>query len=348
MPTDLRLPLLGDIMTEGRLVSWLQPDGATVSAGQPLYELETDKVSFTVEAPGGGLLQQIVPAGEVVEVGTVVGRLLEEGRGADVVATPAAKRLARELGVDLGDLGAPGRIREADVRAWHAATAAAGAPAEPPAGLPAAPLPYGGRRRAIGERMVLSQRTAAALTLSSEVRADAALEMIEGLNQEWSGDGVVLTLTRLVVKACALALREHPLLNSRIEGDRIVLPGQVNVGVALDQEAGLVVPVLRDADRLSLKEAARALHELTRRAEAGHLTQADVQEGTFTVTSMTSSVVDAFTPIINPPGSIVVRHRVTTLSLTFDHRITDGAPASRFLARIAELVRRPYLLLAGG
>jgi pyruvate dehydrogenase E2 component (dihydrolipoamide acetyltransferase) len=361
MPTDLRLPLLGDIMTEGRLVSWLQPDGATVRAGQPLYELETDKVSFTVEAPGSGLLRQIVPAGEVVEVGTVVGRLLEEGQGGDdaaaerlgaVTATPAAKRLARELGVDLAALGAPGRIREADVRAWHA--------------LPPAPLPYSGRRRAIGERMVLSQRTAAALTLSSEVRADAALEMIEGLNREWSGDGVVLTLTRLVVKACALALREHPLLNSRIEGDRIVLRSHVNVGVALDQEAGLVVPVLRDADRLSLKEAARALRELTQRAEADHLTQTDVQEGTFTVTSMTSSVVDAFTPIINPPeaailglgrvrevaafgeGSSVVRHRVTTLSLTFDHRITDGAPASGFLARIAELMQRPYLLMAGG
>jgi pyruvate dehydrogenase E2 component (dihydrolipoamide acetyltransferase) len=214
--------------------------------------------------------------------------------------------------------------------------------------------------------MVLSQRTAAALTLSSEVRVDAALEMVDGLNREWSGDGVVLTLTRLVVKACALALREHPLLNSRIEGDRIVLRSHVNIGVALDQEAGLVVPVLRDADRLSLKEAARALRELTQRAEAAHLTQADVQEGTFTVTSMTSSVVDAFTPIINPPeaailglgrvrevaafgeGSSVVRHRVTTLSLTFDHRITDGAPASRFLARIAELLQRPYLLMAGG
>jgi pyruvate dehydrogenase E2 component (dihydrolipoamide acetyltransferase) len=383
MPTDLRLPLLGDIMTEGRLVSWLQPDGATVRAGQPLYELETDKVSFTVEAPEGGVLRQVVPAGEVVEVGTVVGRLTEEGQvdgdaavvgpgpttpSAEVTATPAAKRLARELGVDLAALGAHGRIREADVRAWHAAAGAAGEPAGPAAAVPpaAGSVSYGGRRRAIGERMVLSQRTAAALTLSSEVRVDAALEMIDGLNQEWAADGVVVTLTRLVVKACGLALREHPLLNSRIEGDRILLQSRINVGLAVDQETGLVVPVLPDADRLSLKDAARALRELTQRAEAAHLTQADVEGGTFTVTSLAASVVDAFTPIINPPqaailglgrvrevaafgeGSSVVRHQVTTLSLTFDHRITDGAPASRFLARIAEVLQRPYLLMAGG
>ena len=214
--------------------------------------------------------------------------------------------------------------------------------------------------------MTLSQRTAAALTLSSEVRVDAALEMIQGLNQEWTADGVVLTLTRLVVKACAVALRGHPRLNSRIEGDRIVLHGRVNIGLAVDQEAGLVVPVLPDADQLSLKELARALRELTQRAEAGHLTQADVQNGTFTVTSLTSTVVDAFTPIINPPqaailglgrvrtvaafedGPLPVRHRVTTLSLTFDHRITDGGPASRFLGRVADLLRRPYLLMGTG
>jgi pyruvate dehydrogenase E2 component (dihydrolipoamide acetyltransferase) len=367
MPTDLRLPLLGDIMTEGRLVSWLQPDGATVRAGQPLYELETDKVSFTVEAPDGGVLRQVVPAGEVVEVGTVVGRLTEEDPLRPWRATPAAKRLARELGVDLTALGARGRIREADVRAWHAAAGAAGESVEAAAAVPpaAGSVSYGGRRRAIGERMVLSQRTAAALTLSSEVRVDAALEMIDGLNQEWAVDGVVVTLTRLVVKACALALREHPLLNSRIEGDRILLQSQVNIGVAVDHEAGLVVPVLPDADRLSLKDVARALRELTQRAETAHLTQADVEGGTFTVTSLAASVVDAFTPIVNPPqaailglgrvrevpafdeGPSVVRHRVTTLSLTFDHRVTDGAPASRFLARIAELLQRPYLLVAG-
>jgi pyruvate dehydrogenase E2 component (dihydrolipoamide acetyltransferase) len=186
--------------------------------------------------------------------------------------------------------------------------------------------------------------------------------MIEGLNREW--DGVVLTLTRLVVKACALALREHPLLNSRIEDDGIVVLDHVDIGIAVDQDAGLIVAVLPDADRLSLKDVARELRELTQRVEGGHLTQADVREGTFTVTSLASSVVDAFTPIINPPqaailgigrvrevaafgeGSNVLRRRVTTLSLTFDHRISDGAPASRFLGRIVDVLQRPYVLMA--
>jgi len=216
----------------------------------------------------------------------------------------------------------------------------------------------------IGERMVRSLHAAAQLTLTSEVGVDRALEMIEGLNREWEADGVVLTLTRLVVRACAVALREHPALNARLEDDRIVPGAGVHVGVAMDREDGLVVPVLRDADRLSLREVAGALRDLTRRAEAGRLTQAEVDGGTFTVTSLASTVVDAFTPIIDPPqaailglgrarevaafeGPNVVRRRVTTLSLTFDHRVADGAPAARLLGRIAELLDRPYVLVDG-
>jgi pyruvate dehydrogenase E2 component (dihydrolipoamide acetyltransferase) len=362
--TDLRLPVLGDIMTEGRLATWLRPDGAEVRAGEPLYELETDKVSFTVEAPSGGVLEQVVPAGEVVEVGTVVGRLLVSAGPepeSEVMATPAARRLARELGVNLADLGTGHRIHEADVRAHGSPTSAL--PQRGEGAMLSRSIDYRGRRQVIGQRMLLSQRTAAALTLTSEVRVDAALDLIEGLNREWSGEGVVLTLTRVAVRACALALRQHPALNARLRDDRIELLDAVNVGVAMDQEAGLIVPVLRDAGRLSLAETARALRDLTQRAEEGRLTRAETEEGTFTVTSMASTVVDGFTPIINPPeaailgigrvrevaafdGPLVVRHRVTTLSLTFDHRVVDGAPAARFLGRVADLLQRPYLLLA--
>jgi pyruvate dehydrogenase E2 component (dihydrolipoamide acetyltransferase) len=351
--TDLRLPQLGDIMTEGRLTAWLQEDGAAVEAGQPLYDLETDKVSFTVEAPAGGVLRHVVPAGETVAVGTVVGQLLAAGEpttpqtgGSDVAATPAARALARELGVDLTTIAATGRIREADVRA-AAATGDS--------------FPYAGRRRAIGERMLRSRQTTAALTLTSQVGADAALDLIDELNRSWRDEGVVLTLTRLVVRACALALRDQPQLNSRLRDDRIELLGTVDVGLAMDQEAGLVVPVLRGADRLSLRELAVALRELTQRAEAGRLSQAEAGGATFTVTSLAGTVVDAFTPILDPPqaailgvgrvrevpgfdGDRVVRRRVTTLSLTFDHRVADGGPAARFLGRVAELVEHPAAL----
>ncbi|HLH69967.1 MAG TPA: dihydrolipoamide acetyltransferase family protein [Candidatus Dormibacteraeota bacterium] len=385
MATELRLPLLGDIMTEGTLRRWLQPEGALVQVGQPLYELETDKVSFTVEAPSSGVLRRLVAEGEVVQVGQLVGRLVEEGMAepsrqpddraggveatpepagaagltspaemAQVRATPAARRLARELGIDLAALGSGRRIREADVRAWHAASGR---------GRPEGTA-YAGRRRAIGERMVRSLQVSAQVTLSSEVRVDAVLEMIEGLNQAWRERGVVLTLTRVVVKAVAMALGDHPHLNARLEGDRIVPLDHVHVGVAMDQEGGLIVPVLRDVDRMSLEEVARGLRELALRAEAGRLTQADVEGATFTVSSLESTVVDVFTPIIDPPqaailglgrvrqvaafvGSCLVPHRVATLSLTFDHRVTDGAPAARFLGRLDELLQRPYLLLEG-
>jgi pyruvate/2-oxoglutarate dehydrogenase complex dihydrolipoamide acyltransferase (E2) component len=210
--------------------------------------------------------------------------------------------------------------------------------------------------------MVHSLQTAAQLTHVTEVRVDAALDMIDGLNEEWRDDGVVVTLTRLVVKACAVALGAYPQLNARLEGSQIALSDAVHVGLAVDQEAGLIVPVLRDAHQRSLKDVSRALRDLTQRAASGGLTQSEVEGGTFTVTSLAGSVVDAFTPILNPPqvailglGRVrdvagfetdrIVRHRVTTLSLTFDHRALDGAPAARFLGRLTELLARPYLLM---
>lgn len=391
MATELRLPLLGDVMTEGRIVAWLEADGAEVQAGQPLYELETEKVSYTVEAPSAGTLRRVVPEGETVPVGAVVGRLLagdeeepaapeaaaeslapEEAVGAVEpppappvparvgtttmpLATPAARRAARELGVDLAALPATGRIREDEVRAFHAAGHAVPAAVDGTVG-------YRGRRRTIGERMTQSLATTAQVTFSTEVAVDRALEMVDGLNEEWQAEGVVATLTRLVVKACARAIRDHPRFNARLDGDEIALLPDINIGIALDQDAGLVVPVVRNVDRLSLAELSRAARELGERGRADRLTPADLDGGTFTVTSLASTVVDAFTPIINPPQAAIlgvgrvrdtvgftasgpVPRRVTTLSLTFDHRLNDGAPAARFLGRIVELVERPYVLV---
>ena len=166
----------------------------------------------------------------------------------------------------------------------------------------------------------------------------------------------------LVVKACALALREHPRLNARLDGSQIVVEPDVNIGVAVDLDEGLMVPVVRGADALSLKQLAAAIAELTRRAQDGALSVDEVTGGTFTVTSLESFAVDAFTPVLNPPqaailgvgrtreapvfeGARIERGRVTTLSLTFDHQIADGAPAARFLGRVCELLARPYMLM---
>jgi pyruvate dehydrogenase E2 component (dihydrolipoamide acetyltransferase) len=340
---DLRLPQLGDIMTEGRVAAWLQRDGATVEAGQALYDLETDKVNFTVEAPSAGVLHHVVAAGETVAVGTVVGRLVAAGEAevapaplVEVRATPAARALARELGVDLTTIAATGRIRAADVRT--AADAVAGATRF---------LPYDGHRRAIGENMLRSHRTAAPVTLTTEVGVDVALARRDGT-----------TLTQVVVRACAVALREHPLLNARLVDDRIELPATVDIGVAVDREDGLVVPVLRAADRLRLAEIATRLGDLIDRARKGQLMRTEVGGATFMVTSLLRTVVDAFTPILDPPQAAilgigrvreiaafedhaVVRRQVITLSLTFDHRIADGGPAARFLGRVVELISDP-------
>jgi pyruvate dehydrogenase E2 component (dihydrolipoamide acetyltransferase) len=257
------------------------------------------------------------------------------GAAGEVMATPAARRLARELGVDLAALGTGRRIREDDVRAFHAATAGP-APVAPAA----AAIPYRGRRRTTAERMLRGQRTVAAVTLASEVAVGTA-------------DGPALTA--LVVRACALALREHPVLGGRLVEDRIELPETVDVGVAVEAPDGVVAPVLRGADALTLAETARAVRALAERAAAGRLASEDLEGATFTVVSLVDTVVDAFTPIVDPPqsavlgvgrvrevpafeGAAVVRRRVATLSLTFDHRVTDGAPAARFLGRVAELL----------
>ncbi|HWO73971.1 MAG TPA: dihydrolipoamide acetyltransferase family protein [Dehalococcoidia bacterium] len=288
-----------------------------------------------------------------------------------VRASPVARRLAEEHGIDLATIqgtGPDGRIVERDVQraieakgAQAPPPAAGAAPSQPPSEAPA-PIPYLGRRRTIGERMLQSATSMAQVTLSSEVAVDEALSMAHGLSREWRRDGVVVTLTGLAVRACALALREHPRLNANLDGDTIVIEPRVNVGVAVDSEHGLIVPVIQDADKRPLRDVLVALRELTEKARADRLNLEDVAGGTFTVSSLEGTGVDAFTPLVNPPqaailgigrvreapgfdGPHVVRRQVTTLSLTFDHRITDGAPAARFLDRVAELLARPYLLM---
>lgn len=291
--------------------------------------------------------------------------------GERILATPIARRLATEHGIDLARVtgtGPNGRITESDIRHSIESSAddtdsakAPAAPAEEPPPT-AGSVPYRGRRRVIGQRLHTSLQTMAQLTLSAETRVDAAMSMLHGINREWRSERVVATLTALVVKACALALREHPRLNSRLEDDHIVIEPEVNVGVAVDLDEGLMVPVVRGADALSLQQLARAVADLTKRAKENNLSVDDVSGGTFTVTSLEGFTVDAFTPVINLPqaailgvgrvrevpvleGSRVERGQVTTLSLTFDHRVVDGAPAARFLARVCELLDRPYMLI---
>ena len=305
--------------------------------------------------------------------------------GDRVAASPFARRLAAQFGVDLATVqgsGPRGRITEADIRAFaegpatnRAETPPAVAPlAAAPSGAVRAPgaargssegaetIPYAGRRRAIGERMAQSLRDSAQLTLTSEIRVDAAVRMAGGLSREWRADRTVVTLTMLVIRAAARALLDHPRLNCRLDGAQIIGNQAINIGFAADSAEGLMVPVIRAAAARPLQDLAADFIALTRKTDANELTAADVTDATFTVTSLESLEVDAFTPILNPPQAAIlglgrVRRQpvagddgveigqVTTLSLTIDHRVTDGAPAARFLARVAQLLGRPYLLI---
>ena len=282
-------------------------------------------------------------------------------------ASPVAKKLAAELGVNLDNVagtGPGGRITREDVeRAAHepasgpaasakadAASAAAPSPKRTPAQAQRAQtIPFRAMRRTIAERMHQSLRDSAQLTITTEADVTAATELRERLKREFD-----FTYTDLLIQAVARALLRHPRMNARLEGDAIVIPAEVNIGLAVALEEGLIVPVIRDAARLGLGEIAARSREFGEKARAGKLKLEDVSGGTFTITNLGTYGVDAFTPILNPGetgilgvGRIVekpavyrgeiTRRAMMTLSLTFDHRTIDGAPAAEFLRTAIEI-----------
>jgi pyruvate dehydrogenase E2 component (dihydrolipoamide acetyltransferase) len=223
-------------------------------------------------------------------------------------------------------------------------------------------------RRTIGQRMHESLQSMAQLTVTMEVDVTEAGRMCRELSARWQGTpegDVTVSYTHAIVKAAALALAEHPRLNSTLEGDVIRLLDEVNVGVAVALDEGLIVPVVREADRKSLRQIAIEARELSEKARQGTLTVDEVTGGTFTVTTLGMYDVDVFTPIVNPPqcailgvgrvkdvpafdGDRVVRRTVLNLSLSFDHRLVDGAPAAEFLRGVKHYLEHPYLLVGEG
>jgi pyruvate dehydrogenase E2 component (dihydrolipoamide acetyltransferase) len=416
MPTIVVLPKMGMTMTEGTLAQWLVPDGARVEKGQPIFRMLTEKINTEVEAETYGVLRHLVSEDTTVPAGAVVGCILAQdeelppelaemaaaavapapaaaapapvasGAGAGplpareggefVRASPLARRLAEEAGIDLSQVegtGPGGRILQEDVERAIAArreVPVAPAPAAPAAGRT---VPFKGVRRTIGQRMHESLQTMAQLTITMEVDVTEAGRMCQELSERWRSGlpagqagpdgGVSVTYTHAIVKAAALALAEHPRLNSTLEGDVIRLLDEVNVGVAVSLDEGLIVPVVRQADRKPLRQIAVEARELSEKARQGTLTVDEVTGGTFTVTTLGMYDVDVFTPIVNPPqcailgvgrvkevpafeGDRVVRRSVLSLSLSFDHRVVDGAPAAEFLRRVKHYLEHPELLLS--
>jgi pyruvate dehydrogenase E2 component (dihydrolipoamide acetyltransferase) len=295
------------------------------------------------------------------------------------LASPLARRLAEQHGIDLRRVrgsGPGGRITKEDVeqaiaaprpaaagpRPTPAADGAAGRPAVAAAHRAGEVIPLRGMRGVIAERMHASLQEMAQLTLGMAIEMGEAAKLRGQLVAEWADEGVRPSYTDLVIKAAAKALARHPLLNARITEAGIELLGEVHLGMAVALDDGLVVPVIRDADRLPLKEIAVESRRLSEAARAGRLLPDDYAGNTFTVTALGMFGVDFFTPIINPPNVAIlgigrvhdataweedrpVRRQQMTLSLTIDHRAVDGAPAAAFLGTIKELLEAPYRLL---
>jgi pyruvate dehydrogenase E2 component (dihydrolipoamide acetyltransferase) len=275
-------------------------------------------------------------------------------RSHDIRVSPVAKRTAEAEGVDLAEVeptGRGGRIVKDDVlRAMH------------PEDAEAERTPYSGIRKRVAQRMVESLRSTAQLTLTTKVDVSALVKARAPLSERW---GRKISYTDLVVKAVATALVKHPILGGRLEEDEIVLPTAINIGVAVALEQGLIVPVVRNVDQLTVPEISQRIAKLVERARDGSLELDEVSGGIFTVTNLGMYGIDAFTPIINPPeAGILGVGRITpeavllergidnrwmmNLSLTIDHRIVDGAPGALFLQTLARLLETPVLIFTEG
>ncbi|HUZ02023.1 MAG TPA: 2-oxoglutarate dehydrogenase complex dihydrolipoyllysine-residue succinyltransferase [Thermomicrobiaceae bacterium] len=438
MPTEIRVPQLGESVVEAVVGTWLKKEGDPVQPGDALVELETDKVNVEITAEQGGVLQQILkPEGETVGVGEVIGAIAEgagaavpapaaqpsaaaaaagptptptvpaapaptapEPVGAGPRATPAVRRLAAEHDVDLSQVpagGDGGRVTREDVLGYvqrlrqpqPAAPAANGVGAVPPpapAARPAAPataaptpafevatdgrreerIRMTRRRQTIAERLVEAQHTAAMLTTFNEVDMSAVMALRARRRDAFKErHGVGLGYMSFFTKAAVGALKAFPNVNAEVQGNEIVRKHYYDVGIAVGTEEGLVVPVVRDADRKSFAEIEREVADLATKARERRLALEELMGGTFTITNggIYGSLLS--TPILNPPqvgilgmhkiekrpvvvGDQVVVRPMMYLALSYDHRVVDGSEAVQFLVRVKELIEDPETLLLEG
>jgi pyruvate dehydrogenase E2 component (dihydrolipoamide acetyltransferase) len=323
-------------------------------------ELGVDYAVLSGTGPGGRIVEADVQAAAASPA------IASAPTGPMPKASPLAKRIAAERGIDLRTVqgtGPGGRITQEDVE-----TAPLPTPTPKPAPAPAATVTAGdtiavrGMRKTIAQRMHSSLQNSAQLTMDMDVDMEYAVRLREQLIDEWRAEGIRPTYTDLIVRATAKALRAHPLMNSQMRETEIALLNEVHVGIAVALPEGLVVPVVRNADALSVKEIAVESSRLAASARDGTLGLDDFAGGTFTVTALGMYGVDSFTPIINEPqagilgvnrifdglrweGEVPVKRKSMRLSLTWDHRVLDGAPAAEFLAGVRDLLEAPFRLL---
>jgi len=395
MAVEVLVPRLGWTMEEGTFGGWLKGDGDEVQEGDPLFVLESDKATQEVEAIESGILRiagDAPESGATVLVGVLLGYIVQPGESVPVAKEPAAaekgrqaaaasslssaaspsvvrslrsgkttptispraRRIANELGIDWTGLqgsGSSGRIVEKDVRLATEST-----PARSMGGPRGRALPTTQLRRIIAQRMSASAHLTAPVTLTTEVDATELVALRERLKAQ--APSRAPTYTDLIVKLTAVALQRHPKLNAYWRDDQLLILEDIHIGIAVDTEDGLLVPVVRNVQNLDFASIAEESRSLAEKARSRRLSPDELQGGTFTITNLGSYGIDAFTPIINAPecavlgvGRIVRKPAVhedrvvprdqLALSLTFDHRAVDGGPAARFLGTIRELLEEP-------
>ncbi len=402
MATEIKVPTLGESVTEATVARWLKKVGDAINVDDPLVELETDKVTLEVNAQAAGTLAEIVAAeGANVAVGALLG-VIGAGSGAapapaaaapapavaaaaptpaavqSAPVMPAAAKIAADNGIDTGAIagtGKDGRVTKGDVlAAIDTPKAAAPVPAPAPK---AAPAPSGPRAKAdreervrmtrlrqrIAERLKEAQNTAAMLTTFNEVDMTNVIAMRNQLKDAFEKKhGVKLGFMSFFVKACLVALKELPAVNAEIDGTDLVYKNYYDIGVAVGTPQGLVVPVVRDADKLSFAGVEKTIGELGKKARDGKLSMEDLSGGTFTISNggVYGSLMS--TPILNTPQSgilgmhktmdraVVVNGKVEVrpmmyLALSYDHRIIDGREAVTFLVRVKECIENPERIL---
>ncbi len=378
------MPRLSDSMEEGVILRWMKQVGEEVAVGEELVEIETDKANMTYESDVAGTLTEILAAeGDSLAVGAPIAVVGGPDEGSTVAATapasddaprikasPLARRIARDTGVDLASVqgsGPGGRIVKADVEkaqvgpAEPAKPAAQESPSQETAKGTTTHQDLTRLQQVVSRRMAESKATAPHFYLQAEIDMSAAVAARARLKAMTPEGEVVPSFNDMVVKACALALREHPLANGSYKDGRFELYSRVNVGVAVAAQDALVVPTVFDADRKGLREIAGDARRLASKVRDGSITPPELSGGTFTVSNLGMYGVTNFSAVINAPqaailavGAIaekpVVRDgQITTahllgVTLACDHRILYGAPAAEFLARIRVLLEEPLSL----
>ena len=390
MPVDVVLPELGESVTDAILVEWLKSDGEAVAVDEPLAVIETDKADVELPAPSAGVLHTLKADGDTIEVGETIATIDEDGKAVSKVElsekvdglSPAVRRLVTENDLDpaaITGTGKDGRLTKEDVLAYLDSEVSVVSSDDEPqeaqksqkVSAPALASSSDGERREpmsqirtrIAERLISAQQTAAMLTTFNEVDMSGIFDL-RAKYKEMFADvyGISLGLMSFFVRACVIALREYPDVNASIDGSDIVYRDYVNMGIAVGTDRGLVVPVLKSAERMSFATIESEIKRVALSAREGKLGLDELSGGTFTITNggVFGSLLS--TPILNPPqtgilgmhaiqnrpvavGDEVVVRPMMYLALTYDHRLIDGQTSVTFLVRVKDLLEDPARMM---